>query len=274
MLGRFTDEDARERTVRAMQERYHVDLEQAERVEATALEFLAQVRHAWRLEDPLADLALQWAARLHETGLDVSHSGYHRHGAYLLENAGCGGAFSREGAAPALPVSWKSHRRKLALAGLEDLVPPWDHTAVRLIVLLRLAVLLHRGRVQPHWPNIELRQTPSSLVLRFPRRWLKGSPAHQHRSASGDRLPEGARISLAGLQRARLTKEGPAREGVRGFVTHIKELLLRGALSFDFDIARVVERVHDHATIGGASGSRLVGFDGLRQPITLGHQLL
>ena len=40
MLGRFTDEDARERTVRAMQKRYHVDLAQAERVEATVLEFL------------------------------------------------------------------------------------------------------------------------------------------------------------------------------------------------------------------------------------------
>ena len=42
MLGRFTDEDARERTVRAMQKRYHVDFAQAERVESTALEFLEQ----------------------------------------------------------------------------------------------------------------------------------------------------------------------------------------------------------------------------------------
>ena len=41
LLGRFTDEDARERTVRSMQQRYHVDLVQAERVEATAADFLA-----------------------------------------------------------------------------------------------------------------------------------------------------------------------------------------------------------------------------------------
>ena len=40
MVGRFTDEDARERTVRAMQQRYHVDVAQAERVEATVLDFL------------------------------------------------------------------------------------------------------------------------------------------------------------------------------------------------------------------------------------------
>ena len=35
MIGRLTDEDPRERTVSSMQRRYHVDLEQAARVEAT-----------------------------------------------------------------------------------------------------------------------------------------------------------------------------------------------------------------------------------------------
>ena len=44
MLGRFKREDARERTVRAMQQRYHVDIAQAERVEATARNFLEQTR--------------------------------------------------------------------------------------------------------------------------------------------------------------------------------------------------------------------------------------
>jgi exopolyphosphatase/guanosine-5'-triphosphate,3'-diphosphate pyrophosphatase len=95
IVGRFTDEDARERSVRSMQERYHVDLAQAERVEATVADFLARTRAAWKLDDPLVDLILKWAARLHEIGLDVSHSGYHRHGAYLLENADMQG-FARE----------------------------------------------------------------------------------------------------------------------------------------------------------------------------------
>jgi exopolyphosphatase / guanosine-5'-triphosphate,3'-diphosphate pyrophosphatase len=174
MLGRFTDEDARERTVRAMQERYHVDLAQAERVEATVLHFLEQVRHPWRLEDPLADLALRWAASLHETGLDVSHSGYHRHGAYLLENADMPGFAREEQRLLARLVG--SHRRKLAMQGVEDLLPPWDSTALRLIVLLRLAVLLHRGRSPTALPKIELSATPNSLVLRFPGRWLKEHP--------------------------------------------------------------------------------------------------
>src|SRR5881227_3797716 len=42
MLGRYRREDARERTVHAMEQRYHVDLEQAGRVEATVENFLEQ----------------------------------------------------------------------------------------------------------------------------------------------------------------------------------------------------------------------------------------
>lgn len=174
MVGRFTDEDARERTVRAMQQRYHVDMAQLERVEATTLEFLGQVRHAWRLEDPLAHLALSWAARLHEIGLDVAHSGYHRHGAYLLENADMPGFAREEQRLLACLVG--SHRRKLALNKLEDLLPPWDSMALRLIVILRLAVLLHRGRSPVALPNIALTATPNSLVVQFPNRWLREHP--------------------------------------------------------------------------------------------------
>jgi exopolyphosphatase / guanosine-5'-triphosphate,3'-diphosphate pyrophosphatase len=174
MLGRFTDEDARERTVRAMQGRYHVDLAQAERVEATVLRFLNQTAAVWRLEDPLAELALKWAARLHEIGLDVSHSGYHRHGAYLLENADMPGFPREEQRLLARLVG--GHRRKLYLEGLDELVPPWDRNALYLIVLLRLAVLLHRGRSPTALPSIELVAKPRSLEVTFPGRWLKDHP--------------------------------------------------------------------------------------------------
>jgi exopolyphosphatase/guanosine-5'-triphosphate,3'-diphosphate pyrophosphatase len=174
MLGRYRREDARERTVRAMQQRYHVDIAQAERVEATVRNFLEQIRETWKLEEPLAHLALKWAARLHEIGLDVSHSGYHRHGAYLLENADMPGFPREEQRLLARLVG--AHRRKLALEGVEELVPPWDRSALHLIVLLRLAVLLHRGRSSTALPPIELSATPHSLEVRFPPRWLKDHP--------------------------------------------------------------------------------------------------
>jgi exopolyphosphatase/guanosine-5'-triphosphate,3'-diphosphate pyrophosphatase len=174
MIGRFGAEDARERTVSSMQRRYHVDLGQAGRVEATVLGFLAQVRASWELEDPLAELTLQWAARLHEIGLDVAHSGYHRHGAYLLEHADLPGFAREEQRLLARLVG--AHRRRLLLDGLEDLIPPWDALALRLIVLLRLAVLLHRGRSAAALPGIGLMPRPRGLELRFPARWLREHP--------------------------------------------------------------------------------------------------
>jgi exopolyphosphatase/guanosine-5'-triphosphate,3'-diphosphate pyrophosphatase len=174
MIGRFTDEDARERSVRGMQQRYHVDLAQAERVEATVLGFLAQARQTWKLEDPLADLMLKWAARLHEVGLDVSHNGYHRHGAYLLENADMPGFPREEQRLLARLVG--GHRRKLSLDGVDELVPPWDRDAISLIVLLRVAVLLHRGRSAARLPEIELTARPRTLEVKFPGRWLRDHP--------------------------------------------------------------------------------------------------
>jgi exopolyphosphatase/guanosine-5'-triphosphate,3'-diphosphate pyrophosphatase len=180
MIGRLTDEDARDRTVGSMQRRYHVDPEQAARVEATVLRFLEDVKGVkgvkgvWSLEDPLAEGALKWAARLHEIGLDVAHSGYHRHGAYLLENADMPGFAREEQQLLARMVG--GHRRKLTLAGVEDLIPPWDRLSIFLIVLLRLAVLLHRGRGGSGLPQIALTPRGRTLEVKFPARWLKDHP--------------------------------------------------------------------------------------------------
>jgi exopolyphosphatase/guanosine-5'-triphosphate,3'-diphosphate pyrophosphatase len=174
LLGRLTDEDARARSVRAMEGRYHVDTAQADRVEATALGFLRQVRESWGLEPPLAELVLRWSARLHEVGLDISHSHYHRHGAYLLQHADLPG-FPRE-EQHLLAVLVGGHRRKLNLEALEELIPPWHLKAEFLVVLLRLAVLVHRGRSPGALPDVDLHAKGRSLEVAFPRGWLAEHP--------------------------------------------------------------------------------------------------
>jgi exopolyphosphatase/guanosine-5'-triphosphate,3'-diphosphate pyrophosphatase len=174
LMGRFTDEDARVRSVRAMEKRYHIDEGQAERVEATAVGLLEQVESAWGLEDPLAELVLRWAARLHETGLDIAHSKYHRHSAYLLEHADMPG-FPREEQL-LLSALVGGHRRQLSFESLEDLLPPWDRLAEFLIVLLRLAVLLHRGRSPQPLPAVGLTVKSRNITLELPPRWMKEHP--------------------------------------------------------------------------------------------------
>jgi exopolyphosphatase/guanosine-5'-triphosphate,3'-diphosphate pyrophosphatase len=174
LMGRFTDEDARVRSVRAMEKRYHVDSLQASRVEATAVLLLKQVEVDWGLEDPLAESVLRWAARLHESGLDIAHSKYHRHSAYLMQHADMPG-FPREEQL-LLSALVGGHRRQFSLEPLEDLLPPWDRHAEFLIVLLRLAVLLHRGRSPQPLPEVVLRVKGRTLTLLLPPRWMKDHP--------------------------------------------------------------------------------------------------
>lgn len=174
LMGRFTDEDARVRSVRAMEKRYHVDSLQADRVESTAVALLQQVESEWGLEDPLAESMLRWAARLHEAGLDIAHSKYHRHSAYLLEHADMPGFPREEQLMLAGLVG--GHRRQLSFESLEDLVPPWDRHAEFLIVLLRLAVLLHRGRSPQPLPEVRLHAKGRTLALELPQAWMKEHP--------------------------------------------------------------------------------------------------
>ena len=171
MVGRYTDEDARLRSVRSFAARFHVDTEQAERVERSAVDFLGQVAEAWSLTEPLAEDAVRWAARLHEIGLDISHSSHHKHAAYLLENADLPGFPREEQRLLACLVG--SHRRKVALERTEELVPPWHTKSIYLVVLLRLAVLLHRGRSRVPLPAIRLAPRGRSLEIRCPRGWLR-----------------------------------------------------------------------------------------------------
>jgi len=170
MVGRLQHEDARDRTVRAMERRYHADLEQVERVKETALMLLRQVEDDWDLAQTSADQFLGWAAQLHEIGLDIAHVKYHRHGAYLLANADLPG-FSRA-EQQLLAVLVELHRRGLEGFHLGDLPSEWRKPAFRLTVLLRLAVLLNRSRSPVDLPEIRLRAGPRKLRIAFPGDWL------------------------------------------------------------------------------------------------------
>jgi exopolyphosphatase/guanosine-5'-triphosphate,3'-diphosphate pyrophosphatase len=174
MLGRLQDEDARERSILAMQRRYHVDIEQATRVEATAATLLRQVARSWQLHDERYRQVLVWAARLHEVGLDIAHARYHHHGGYLLANSDLPGFVRLEQRLLAALVTL--HRRKLDDPFVDELPAEWRVPAFRLIVLLRLAVLLNRTRSPSDLPPISLQAGRDSLELHFPTGWLDTNP--------------------------------------------------------------------------------------------------
>jgi len=68
------------------------------------------------------------------------------------------------------------HRRQLSFEALEDLVPPWDRHAEFLIVLLRLSVLLHRGRSPQPLPEVRMQAKGRNLSLELPQGWMKEHP--------------------------------------------------------------------------------------------------
>jgi len=174
LLGRLQHEDARERTVRAMLSRYQVDQDQAARVALTAAELLAQCSGTWSLVHEFAGQVLDWAARLHEIGLDISHDGYQRHGAYIAEHADMPGFPRAEQRFLAVLIGAQRHR--IDVARLDVLPEPWRQSGLRLLMLLRLAVLLNRSRKSDFVPAFDLRVTENSLALHFDAEWLDENP--------------------------------------------------------------------------------------------------
>lgn len=193
MLGRLRHEDVRERTVKAIQARYHVDGGQAARVEQTAAALLAQIADAWSLEPPAYAQLLAWGAQLHEVGLDIAHTKYHQHGSYLLANADLPGFARLDQQLLARLVAY--HRRKLDALDVADLPESWRTPIERLIVLLRLAVLLNRSRSTIELPPIELLARDRQLTILVAPEWLAENPLTE-----ADLLQEREWLASAGYE--------------------------------------------------------------------------
>jgi len=174
LLGRLQHEDARERSVRAMASRYNVDNEQAKRVAATAQSLLDQCSDAWGLDAPLCGRILDWSARLHEIGLDISHDGFQRHGAYIAEHADLPGFPRAEQRFLAFLIG--SQRHQIASRFRNKLPRGWRDTALRLAMILRLAVLLNRSRSATDMPVISISVSEDTVALAFDKAWLEVNP--------------------------------------------------------------------------------------------------
>ncbi|MGE5492053.1 MAG: exopolyphosphatase [Actinomycetota bacterium] len=168
LLGRFHHHDMRDSTVSQFRRRYQVEGDQAERVQATALAALAQLRTEG--PDEAEVQFLTWAAQLHEIGISVAHNAYHKHGAYILTYADMPGFSKKDQARLAMLVlGHRGKLEKLARMPLED--GSWD-----LIFCLRLAVLLHRTRDDRALPAWRAKKTDTGYQVELPADWLAANP--------------------------------------------------------------------------------------------------
>ncbi len=192
LIGRIGQHDVRDRTIAGLAKTYHVDGEQAKRVEVTALALFEQVAESWSLNDR-ARRYLTWAARVAEIGLAIAYSGYHKHGAYILANAALPG-FSHEARA-LLAALILEHRRKLDREAFDALPPYNREIGVKLSVLLRLATTLNRRRGAASLPPVEALAGDEKLELRFPEGYLAENPL-----TSADLAAETAALLAVGFE--------------------------------------------------------------------------
>jgi len=120
---------------------------------------------------------LQWAAQLHEIGSHVSHSDYHKHGAYILDHADAPGF--------ALPELHRlsqlvlGHRGKLRKLEVDF----EDRSFVQQLLCLRIAVILCHARRDPDLQGLQLEpgSEPGRLfVLNYRPGWSEAFPQSAH----------------------------------------------------------------------------------------------
>jgi exopolyphosphatase/guanosine-5'-triphosphate,3'-diphosphate pyrophosphatase len=167
LLGRSHHEDMRSVTVEGFMRRYGVDRAQADRIGQLAVGFYAQLEPVETPEHAEANMFLGWAAALHEIGLSISHSAYHKHSAYIASNADMPG-FSRTDQAR-LAMLVLGHSGKLGkLSQARDV--EW-----RLLFCLRLAVLLCRRRAALDTLEIKVADS-NGYEVRIPKSWVDNNP--------------------------------------------------------------------------------------------------
>lgn len=172
LLGRTQHQDMRAVTVEQFVRRYGVDRAQAERVGRLAIALYRQLPVAGEdADDGREDdeALLSWAASLHEMGLSISHSAYHKHSAYIGSNADMPG-FSRPDQAR-LAELLLGHVGKLGKLAAQAQQVDWQ-----LLFCLRLAVLFCRRRTDALPDSIEVERLGDGFQVSVPRVWIEANP--------------------------------------------------------------------------------------------------
>ncbi|CAN5289374.1 exopolyphosphatase [soil metagenome] len=144
--------DLRATSVQRLAHNFNTDSVQAERLSQVAQHLFVMASSSLpKAESASLQHQLAWAAQLHEVGSQISHTYYHKHGAYILDNAD----------APGFAVH-EMHRLSLLVLGhrgkLRKLEADFeDRLFVQQLLCLRLAVILCHARRDPDLEGMQLK---------------------------------------------------------------------------------------------------------------------
>jgi exopolyphosphatase/guanosine-5'-triphosphate,3'-diphosphate pyrophosphatase len=180
LLQREDNTDLRSTMVLALGNRFTVDAAQANRVQKTSLALFKGVKDTPLIEpNRVARLEkkLSWASHLLEIGTRISHSDFHKHGAYILDNADLPGFSMSE--LHRLSQLILGHRGKLKKLEIEL---KNSEFAVQLMTL-RIAAILCHARRDPDLKGMSFKlaeNSKNSFVIQCKKTWLQQWPQSAH----------------------------------------------------------------------------------------------
>ena len=170
MVGPTPHVNVQQRTLNGILKRYLVDEEHAQSVALTATKLWQQVAEDWSIPSAEYKALLHWAGLLHEIGLAISHSQFHKHGAYLIRYSDLAG-FSKQNQ-QALAILIRFHRRKVNQELFNEYCLEDCENLKKLTILLRLAVLLQRPRNHEVPQDIKVSAKEQAIHVQFADNWL------------------------------------------------------------------------------------------------------
>ncbi|MDD5028079.1 MAG: exopolyphosphatase [Rhodoferax sp.] len=168
--------DTRDVSVQRLAQKFDVDRAQGERVSQVAADLHAQMLPASAPQASELQRKLRWAAQLHEIGMAISNSDYHKHGAYILENADTVGFTLPE--LQRLGLLVLGHRGKLRKLDADFAAADF----VQQLLALRLAVILCHARQDPQHQSLTLQCQPQRqrFSLKVNADWAEKFPQSCH----------------------------------------------------------------------------------------------
>jgi exopolyphosphatase/guanosine-5'-triphosphate,3'-diphosphate pyrophosphatase len=172
--------DTRDLSIQRLAVKFAVDATQGQRVGRVAVHLLQRMYNKASRDETATferlSRKLSWASQLHEVGVAISHSDYHKHGAYILDNADMLGFGMPELHRLGLLVLGQRGKLKKLEAELQDA------DFAKMLMALRISLILCHARKDPAYEDLQLScdDHKQRINLLAPESWLENFPQSAH----------------------------------------------------------------------------------------------
>jgi len=174
MLPDMRNINIRKRTLASLAQRFHIDLEHAQRVTKQVQRLYQQHAQAWSIQNSNLLSLLNACCALHEIGLLLAFKQHAKHGGYILRHADLPGFDQTERQLMVALIG--SYKGDIDTAAFAHLAIASQEQAFKLLLIFRLAITLCRRRRDEVLPTYDTHSDDNSLSLTLSKQWLNAHP--------------------------------------------------------------------------------------------------